>query len=448
MTVRGGFSATLAALLVVGACAPAATTGGGGDTRFSRAATLQIAQAQVAEGERAQELYRQALDNSLQGIEDSPENAQHFLLAGQAYAGLGDVEGADSMFVRALEMHPDFATDIAISREQAWAELFNQGVTAYNAGDHDEAVQQWEGANRIFDGRPEAFFNLAAVYSQREEYDQAIGAFERAVSSLDQEPARELDEEEIAERQESLESALQNLGQLQLFTEQFGEAERTYRRLTELQPESIAAQSSLAAAIAQQGRHEDAAAVYQRLMAAPDLSAEDLMSIGVGLWQSEQFTEAEQAFRRITEMAPESRDGWYNYLQALYAQDKYQEIIPVAERVLELDPLSETVHLILGRSHRELQQQQRALQVLQANEAHPVHVQDMTMRVDDGRAMVSGRVIGNQASAGTPIRLEFTFAGPTGEVGRETVTVSAPAQGQATDFRVSPQTSAAPTGYR
>jgi tetratricopeptide (TPR) repeat protein len=452
MTVRGGFVATLAALVVLAACAPAATTGGAGarlpDTRFSRTATLQLAQAAAAEGERAQVLYQQALDNSLQGIEAHPDNAQHYLLAGRAHAGLGNFEDAERMFNRTLELAPALADDIETAREQAWADAFNLGVAAYNAGDTDEALRQWQRANMVFDGRPEAYFNIAAIHSQRQEFDQAIAAFEASLAALDRPTTRQFTAEEEEERQDSRVSALQNLGQLQLFTEQFGAAERTYRRFVEIQPGNIAAQSSLAAALLRQGQEAEATAVYQRLMAQPDLTADDLVSIGVGLFQAERYADSETAFRRITEIAPNNRDGWYNYLQALYAQDRFADLIPVAERVIELDPLNETVQLIYGRAFRETRQQQRALQVFQRLEQFPAFVEELRLTHDDGRAVVRGVLRGNRAPAGTPINLEFTLYGPNGEIGRQAVTVNAPDQGQAVPFSVTVPSAAAPTGFR
>jgi tetratricopeptide (TPR) repeat protein len=243
-------------------------------------------------------------------------------------------------------------------------------------------------------------------------------------------------------------SALQNLGQLQLFTEQFAGAERTYRRLVEIQPDNIAAQSSLAAALLRQGQEAEATAVYQRLMAQPDLTADDLMSIGVGLFQSERFEDAETAFRRVTEVTPNNRDGWYNYLQALYAQDRFADLIPVAERVMQIDPLNETVHLIYGRAFREVGQQQRALQVFQANEQLPIFIEELRTAFDNGQAVVRGVARGNRAPAGTPVNLEFTLFGPGGEIGRQVVTVNAPDQGQTVPFSVSVASSEASTGLR
>lgn len=456
MMSRRGLFLALAACTVVGACAPAATTEGTGaagtrptETRFTTQAKLQIAQAESAEGEAARALYQQALQASLQGIESAPANPQHYYLAGLAYAGLDDFEAADTMWNRALEMWPGYRGDIAVAREQAWAQAFNAGVEAYNAGNVQEAIRHWERANQIFQGRPEAYFNLAAVYTQEQQYDQAIEAFQASVAALDEQPERELSEEERAEREEARISALQNLGNLQLFRERFADAERTYRRLVELQPQNVQAQSALAVALARQGRQDEAMQVYQRLLAMPNLSAEEMMSVGVGLFQAEQYEQAAQAFRRITELQPNNRDAWYNYLNALYAQQRYQELTPVGERLLELDPLNENAHLILIQAFRETRQQQRALTYAERNQANPIHVDELQLTHDNGRATLRGQATGNQARAGSPVRLEFTFYGADNQpLGTQTVTVTAPARGESTQFQVSLNAATPPTGFR
>jgi tetratricopeptide (TPR) repeat protein len=451
MRIDRGMIVALVAAMALGACAPA-TNGAGsrgpGETRFTTSAKLQLAQAEGAEGERRTELYQEALSQSLAGIESAPENAQHYYLAGIAHAGLGDFSAADEMWNTALEMYPEYGEDVMIAREQAWAQAFNDGVNAYNEGDMEGALRHWQAANEVFDRRPEAYFNLAAIYSQEERYDDAIGAFESAVAALERSPGRELTEEEVADREESLHGALQNLGNLQLFTEQFGAAERTFSRLAEMRPDDVQARANRAAALARQGQREQAMAVYQELLSMPGIDADQMMSVGIGMFQAQEYAEAANAFRRITEMQPRNRDAWYNYVNALYAEQRWQDVIPVAEQLLEMDPLNENAHLILIQAHREARQQQRALHFAEQNQAAPIHVDDIQVRQDNGRAVLTAAATGNRAAQGSPVRLQFTFYGPNGEtLGTETATVSAPAQNASTRFEVAVSTQTMPIGF-
>jgi tetratricopeptide (TPR) repeat protein len=438
MRFRSGTVFALGAALLLSGCAAGAAGVGGPVTsptgrvyeegtrptnsRWSSPATLFLAQEQ----------YDRALEQAQQGIEAEPGNPHHYFLAGQAYLGMNNVPEALRMFGRAEEIYPAYELEIEPILEQGWAIAFNEGVNAYNAGDMEGAAAAWRRANEVYGLRPESFLNLAVVHTQQAQYDQAIEAYRGGLAALEREPAtRALTEEEVAEREESRTTILANLAQLLNYTEQYAEAERLFRQQLENSPNDVEALSNLAVALARQGRDAEAQEIYNRLLGDPSLSGTDLFNVGVALFQGENYQQAAEAFRRYTELQPNSRDGWYNYANALYAQNAWQPLVQVATRLVELDPLNENSALILARAHREAGQNQRALQALQANEAHPVHIEDLEFRPGAQRSVVSGRVAGNRAAPGTPIQIRFTFFGEGGAtVGTQTVTVTAPAQGQ------------------
>lgn len=455
MKSRLGATLTLAATLAFGACATAgggaAEAGGPQQTEYSNTAQLFIVQAEGAEGEAAEALYQQALDQALLGIEADSTNAQHYYLAGVSYAGVGDIAEADAAFTRALELYPDYAADIEIAREQAWARSFNEAVNVYNAGNVDEAISGWEDANRIYDNRAEAYLNLAAVYTQQGDYEGAADNYQEAIAALDRTPARELAPEEVEARAESKRTAMANLGQLLISTEQYAEAEAAYRDYLEENPGDVSAQANLAVALAEQGEDAEATEIYQTLLASPDLETEDLFNVGVALFQVEEYEQAAEAFQRVTEMNPRSRDAWFNYANALYAQELWPDLIPVAERVLALDPLNENAALILARAYRDTEQNEEALRILRARDAAPVFVSNLQLRTTEGSSIVSGVVEPNPAEgaaeAGTPVQLLVTFYGDSGELGTQTVTVSAPPEGSTASFEAVVESPTPATGY-
>jgi tetratricopeptide (TPR) repeat protein len=444
MKFRSGMTFAFGAALLLGGCAAgAAGVGGSGpvtsptgrvyeegtrptNSRFTAPAILLLAQEQ----------YQQALVQAQQGIAADEGNPQHYFIAGQAYLGLNQVDEALRMFERAEQIYPAYELEIEPIREQGWAIAFNEGVNAYNDGDMEAAAAAWQRANRIYPLRSEAFLNLAVIHTQQAEYDEAIQAYRQGLASLEMEPAtRALTEEEIEEREESRSLMLVNLAQLLNYTEQYAEAEQLYRQQLEASPNNVEIQSSLAVAIARQGRADEAQAIYNRLLSDPNLRGNDLFNVGVALFQGENYEQAAEAFRRYTQVQPNSRDGWYNYANALYAQNSWGPLVEVATRLVALDPLNENSALILARAHREAGQNQRALQALQANEAHPVHIEDLEFRPAPDRAVVRGRAAGASAAAGSAVQLRFTFYGEGGAtVGTQTVTVTAPAQGQSTSF--------------
>jgi tetratricopeptide (TPR) repeat protein len=444
MRSRSGMVLALGAGLLLGGCAagPGAPSGpvvsptgqvyepgiAPTNNRFTNDATLAIAQGN----------YQQALEHIERGRAQNPDNPHFNYLAGQAQLGLGNVDEGLREFARAQELYPAYELEIEPELDRYWGVAFNEGVNAYNAGDLAGAAAAWDRANRIYPLRAEGFLNLGVIHTQQAEYDRAIQAYRGGLEALERQPAtRVLTDEDLEDRLETRTTIVSNLAALLNYTQQFGEAEALYREQLRADPTNIEAQSNLAVALARQGRTAEAQEIYGRLMQDPNLTSVDLFNVGVALFQAENYQQAAGAFRRYTEALPNSRDGWYNYANALYAQNAWRDLVPVAQRLVQLDPLNENSALILARAYRETGQNQQALRALQDNEAHPVHVEELEFRPGAQRAVINGRVAGNQAAAGSPVQLRFTFFNETGGVtGTETVTVQAPARGASARFEV------------
>jgi tetratricopeptide (TPR) repeat protein len=163
-------------------------------------------------------------------------------------------------------------------------------------------------------------------------------------------------------------------------------------------------------------------------------AAQLIFNTGVAAFQAENFPEAANIFRSITEVDRNYREAWTNYAFALYRQERWNEVIPVAMRLLELDPLNENAMLVLAEAYRQLERGSEGVQIRERVRDAPVYVEGLSIRYDDDVAIASGQVVGNAARAGTPVRLEVTFTGPTGDLGTQTVTVAAPAKGERAPF--------------
>ncbi len=450
MRVRSGLILILAGFALSG-CAAAAATGGGPvtsptgkvyepgtpprETRYSQAALLAV----------AQQRFEQAMQEAQNGIAADSANPIHYYLAGEAAAGLGNYELADSLWRVAERIYPAYELEIEPSRESAWVNAFNQGVEAYNAGNPQEAIAQWRKADLIYKLRPDAAQNLAVLLTQEEQYDEAIQVYRDAIAALDLVPAtRVIEAEEQADRNETRAFMIESLVELLSFTGRHAEAESLIREQLQADPNNVQLQAQLANALTQQGRAAEATEIYTRLLATPSLPAVELFNIGVALFQSEDYERAAAAFGRVLQVQPNSRDALYNQANALYAAEAWQDLIPVAQRLVEVDPLNSTAALILARAHRETGNNAAALAVLEANEDYPIYV-DLQLAPAANQTMVQGTATGNAAAAGTPVRLNFTFYGEDGStLGTQSVTVSAPAPDATARFEVIfPQVAAA-----
>lgn len=445
MRFRSGLVFAFSTLFAVSGCAAGGVGGGPSvsptgrvyepgtpprNTDFSRAASNAIARAQLGLDETStQSQFEEALSQARQGIASDTANPIHFYVGGEAAAGLGDYELADSMWTEAERIYPAYELEIEPSRENAWVVAFNEGVEAYNNGDAATARRVWSGASLIYKFRPEAAQNLAILLTNEGDYDAAIAAYQSGIASIDLRPGtRILEDAEIAEREETRVFMQQNLGELLLFTSQYEEAEPVFRALVAANSADVQAQANLARVLTQLGRGSEATEIYNRLLSSPNLPASEIFGIGVALFQSSDHARAAEAFGRVTQLQPGSRDAWFNQANALLAEENWQALLPIGERLVQIDPLSSQSALILTQAYRELDRSQEALATLQRVESLPVWIEQLQLQPGAQRSVLSGEIVGNAASAGTPIRLTFTFFDDNGTVGTTSVTLNAPAR--------------------
>lgn len=397
-------------------------------TRFSQTGALYLTQGLVA----------RALELANLGIEAEPGNPIHYILAGLAHMRLQEYSQADALFNEAQQIYPAYELDIEPEREAAWTELFNAGIAAYAEGDVERTIEAWEMAGVMWDLRPEASLNLAALFNGEGRWDDAIEAYQRVLTGLEREPVtRQLPEEDLQEREDLRIRSEQSLTQLLLFTERFAEAEPLLRRRLEAEPTSVQVRGDLAAALHGSGKDAEASAIYTGLLSETGLEARELFSVGVALYRAPDFMAAAEAFERLTQLQPDSRDAWFNYANALFAAESWESLAAVGDRLAEVDPLGEDSGLIAARAHLELGDEQSAAQGLDRTESAPVHVEGLQFRQSETETNLQGRVVGNAAEPGSEVRLRFTFYGADGTVATEFLTISAPPPGVRERFEMS-----------
>jgi len=398
------------------------------ETRRSQTALLYLQQARV----------QRALELSLEGVEEDPENPIHYFLAGAAHARLGQYVEADRMFTGAQALYPAYELDIEPYRQAAWAEAFNDGVEAYGSGDTEGAIEAWTKATIIFHLRTEAHRNLASLLTVEGRHEEAIDLYRRALASLEERPAtRVLDAAELEQRDRERDRIEDALSPLLLLNDHFAEAEVLLRRHLERLPGDVQVRADLANALSGQGRDAEARVIYADLLTEEGLAATQLFNLGVALFRTRDFTGAALAFERLTGAQPESRDAWFNYANALFAAEDWQALAVAGDRLVELDPLGENVGLITARAHLESGDRTTALETLERAQAAPVHVDELQMRRSGGETTVAGRITGNRAEPGTLVRLRFVFFDESGTLlGSKALSIPAPATGESDRFSV------------
>ena len=103
-----------------------------------------------------------------------------YLLAGQAYLGLRDMAGADSMLAKLSNVEPTCADLVNELRFNAWVPLYNMGINSLRTDDQAAALDAFLRANVIFpDSR--SLTNAANILQQQGENAKAMELYEQAL---------------------------------------------------------------------------------------------------------------------------------------------------------------------------------------------------------------------------------------------------------------------------
>lgn len=485
MNRLNGLILAVAMAVAMGACASAGGTGARNaaagnyppgtaprDNEFTKQANRAIGIAMLRQDESEKlTQYEVALRAAQQAIAKEPENPRGWFLAGQAYAGLGNMVAADSAFDKAQELYPAYEPEINAEREEAWIRVYNEGIAALQAGDLDGAIEKMELADVIYQGRPEAKLNLGAFYANRNEIDKAITAYQSALEILRRPVPAGIDSATLATWRENEQPAAYNLAQLLAYAERYDEAEAAYREFRERYPANLEVEVGLADVLSRKGDVEAASEMYDALLSRSGLGYREYMRIGVGLFEGEVYDRAAEAFRKALQLNTHDRDAAYNLAQALYAYagqleeqkkakgadvkaidaklvEAHTELIAAAERVTELDPANQNILAYLARSYQALSQlstnrakqteyRNKVSEVLDRHEKATVEMTHIMVYPSDGEVRVVGTIRNIKVKAGSPIRIAFTLMSMDGTpIGSKEVSVQAPAAEETVPFEV------------
>lgn len=451
----------------------------------TRSAELYLDQAKKASStEKKTELLDKVLEVLAPGMAGDADNPRVWLLAGQAYARKGDFAGADSAFDRAESLYPAYASETEPERLDLWIRRYNAGVANIQANSYDEAMANFEAANRLYDKRPDAFLSVASLYARKGDLTAAEKAYRSALDVI-RGPASESITADVAkEWRESEDIAATQLAQIVADQGNYDEAAKIYRELVAKQPDNAQARSNLAVALSKGGHAEEASKIYAELLARPDLNETALFNIGVGLYRAEQYEGASQAFRKVVEANPTSHDGLYNYGQAIYARiaeldkardaatgaaaeklttqlvEANRELLRIAGKLREIDPNNRNAAMMLAQAQRSMGELEKdpaaaegwktkVLETLQLAETMRFGISDTRLDVADGSVKLTGSMTNTKLPAGQPVTLEFTFLDASGaSVATRTVEVSAPAPEGSVEFTVEAKTDSRVTGWK
>jgi tetratricopeptide (TPR) repeat protein len=368
-----------------------------------------------------------------------------------------DLAGADSAFRRAEILKPDCAGDITIWRRFAWVPALNAGIAAWQANNTDSAIKAFRQANAILQTEPQGFKYLASLLYNAGQLDSAAFYFRRAADIAARDTAS------LEDRRD----ALFNLARIHHSQRRWAEAEATYREYLTLVPNDPEGLASLGSVLTQTGQRDSAFALYRRIIAQGDsVGSLPLFRAGVAIFQgvpeapdtaatgascrteartnrqltparirarcdsvttgmmreydaaaSGSYRLAAQAFEAGTRVNPYYRDGLFNLVNAYLQLNDSSGMLPVAQRLVSVDPMNRTSLRLLAFAH------QRAGHV--DSTLHYLRMADSTLTNDitvsefdpqDQSAEVKGIVTNLRATPSRPFTLVFEFLTTKGDV--------------------------------
>lgn len=483
-----GILALLLACSLGGALFPAAASAQRkpSNNMWTRSARLYLDRAQTnPRFDEKRDLYLQALEAIKNGITEDPGNAQVWLIAGQVYVQLDSAAQAHEAFTKALELYPDYEKEVDTERRNAWARWHNNGVSALQQQNVELAIKQFESADLIYDKMPNARLQLGGLYARQGDTERAIAAYRGALEILRGPAAQAVPARQREQWRENEEAAAFNLAQLLANAGRDEEAAQAYRDFLEREPQNRTAKTNLAIVLGRMGRTDEASEIYTELMSQPDMSDGELFSIGIGLYNANEFARAAEAFRKSLALNPHSRDALYNLAQALYRQSTqleemrekasgdeqmkaasdlgklYAELQTVTEKLRGIDPQNRNIMLLLAQAYRGQGDltvddaatsdswREKALAVLREQEDLPFEVSGVRMTPGEGKVKITGNIANMKLEAGTPVKIRLTVLDKNGAtVGSGEVTVQAPAAEQSAPFETEIQVSGAAAGWK
>jgi tetratricopeptide (TPR) repeat protein len=432
------------------------------ENQYTREAAGHIEQADAAATpDEAQTHFQAAVTATETALAEDPRNPLPWYQQGMAYVGLGDYAMADSALSMAEELRPVYLIETEGVRERAWISLYQEAAPLVNSGDLEGAVALFEHANEIYQGRPEVMITLGQIYLQLERPDDAISNLQAAQAIIDSDRVEEMDSATAADWREQGEQIPTLIAQAHMESGDYGAAASAIRGLLAEDPENPTYLRNLASLYVQLEQPDSARAMFERILARPGLSSVDYYQVGVGYYQMEDWGAAAQAFQQAAEASPRDRDAiemWARSLQLglppagdteTASPADLQALSSAAERWIELDPNNRNAYLMLAQAANRLGEGERAGQLVQQIEDLEVLVANIQFqRYREGGGIVTGSFENVSLDPGTPITMTVTFYDANGaEVGTESVTVNAPAQGATASFQVDFNSEQAAAGY-
>jgi len=368
------------------------------------------------------------------------QNPAAWYFLGVYYAYEGDAAGADSAFDKVESMMPSCEKDVDQYRYMAWAGATNQGIDAMRQNNYDKAKAAFALANQVYTKKPTALFYLATLFATEDNADSALHYFKIAAHAAEGDTS----ENEVHEK------STQNVARIYQVLEKWDSAQTYFKAYLALHPaDSLESMRNLADCYSSSGDTVSALKIdYQLLAAADAMDPQDVFRLGVALFRLDRADSASAAFDKGLKRNPYYRNGLFNLTNAYFSLAQAtqkadsirfwaQRMLPVAQRLAQVDPLNRGVLRLVAAAHQFVGNGDSTDAVLKRVNQMTFEVDVQTARATNGGYEVQGTVAALKAPAAQAIQDTITRDSTRLETLKQTrVPAAQRAQAQANQTRL------------
>jgi Flp pilus assembly protein TadD len=353
------------------------------------------------------------------------KNPAAWYYLGRINLAQGDIYGADSSLSKAEQLAPACQKDIAGYRRNAWVAVINAGMKFDKEKNPDSALALYREAAAVYHGSPVTYYQIANSLNDKGQTDSAAYFFGQAVNSA--QGVTDTAELKFRDRSAFNEAALR------LNAKNYPAAVAAFQRYLSWVPNDVEAKRGLAAAYRGAGQTDKAQALEKEVAAAGGgapggeaaggAGAQDLMSVGVNLYNEKKYADAAAAFEKVSTAEPYNRDALYNLANTYLALKDGPKLLATAQRLVAIEPASENALKLQGEGYKQSGKVNDAVKIAEKVLALPADVKVTDFSATGSGATLQATATGRQpqTAAGKPIKpaeqsLTFEFLDAKGTV--------------------------------
>jgi tetratricopeptide (TPR) repeat protein len=241
---------------------------------------------------------------------------------------------------------------------------------------------------------------------------------------------------EVGGEPEMIRAASINMAELLRQEGRGEEALAIYSDYAAAHPDDVLGTLNYAVALMDVGDQEAAEQIFRDLLGRDDLSFRQWSQVGIGLYRAQDFEQAAVAFERAHEMSPLNKETMENLANTYYQAERYQELIPIAGELVERFPLESVNYNLLANAERELENADAALEALEQRDALEFEfLRSQLSMVSEGVYSVEGQVMNKSGATGAEVTVPVELLGDTGDVvASDELVITLPGEGETASF--------------